>query len=75
MTVTIFYSCELCGLKRVPCDVPARGEEDILLWMDATIRLTGRDHARRSPNCHPTKLTDLMIPITGTSKVGGPAIQ
>lgn len=72
MTITVKYSCPLCGLSRVECDVPARGDEDVVVWMEQTIAVVGRDHARRSPACHPERLHDLMIPMTGVDKVGGP---
>jgi hypothetical protein len=75
LTIRCFYSCALCGLKKVPVDVPARGDEDVCDWMEVTIRLVGQDHAFRAPGCHPKTLTDLMIPMTGTDRVGGPTLQ
>lgn len=75
MTITCFYSCDLCGLTKTPVEVPARGEEDVRVWMDATIRLISRDHDRRSPDCHPDRLHNLLIPMTGAAKIGGPAVQ
>lgn len=75
MNITVKYSCADCGLERVSCDVPARGEEDVIVWMEATASLASKDHNRRSPLCRPTTLTELMIPMSGTDRVGGPAIQ
>ena len=76
MTIRVLYSCEGCGLKEVGVDVPARlGDEDVVAWMERTIRLAGNDHRRRSLGCHPKSLQDLKIPITGADRVGGPAIQ
>lgn len=78
MTVTrrVLYSCPACGLVDVGCDVPARGAEDVIAWLEQTMIVTlSRDHARRSPGCHPQSLKDIKIPITGTDRVGGPAEQ
>lgn len=74
-TIQVLYSCDLCGLKDVAVDVPMRGEEDVLQWMDKTVIHLGNDHFRRHPECHPEKLTNIKIPITGAEKIGGPAIQ
>lgn len=75
MDITVLYSCRDCDLERVPCMVPARGEEPVLAWMDATIRVLAGDHARRSPACTARKLSDVMIPMTGADRIGGPAVQ
>lgn len=75
MMIEVFYSCPDCGLHRVRCEVPARGEEDVIVWMNVTIVHIGADHRRRSPDCHPTELHDVMIPMTGANKIGGPAVQ
>lgn len=75
VTIRVRYSCPDCGLKKVVCEVPARGEEDVRIWMEATIASVGADHQRRSPRCHPTQLHDLMIPMTGADRIGGPNIQ
>lgn len=72
-TIRVKYSCHLCGLRNIEVDVPARRTEDVLEWMDGTVRLLGRDHARRSPRCHPTQLKDVMIPMPpGTDRIGDP---
>lgn len=74
MTITVKYSCHDCGLVKAECVVPARQDEDVVVWMEHTIRLAAQDHARRSPRCHPKQLHDLMIPMPpGTDRVGGPA--
>ncbi len=72
LSIRVLYSCPQCGLSRAACLVPARREEDVLTWMDGLIRQLGADHARRSPACHPDQLHDLMIPVMGTDRVGGP---
>lgn len=75
LTITVFYSCRDCGLRKVGCDVPARAEESVVDWMRETGRRLSTDHSRRSPERHPVALVDILIPMTGTAKVGGPSIQ
>jgi hypothetical protein len=75
MTITVRYSCYQCALIKVSCVVPARVDEDILVWMDQTLRVLAQDHAQRSPGCHPTQLHDLMIPMTNVGRIGGPPVQ
>lgn len=75
VTTRVLYSCVPCGLRRVPVDVPARGEEDVLAWMEKLGHAMSMDHARRSPHCHPESLTEVMIPMTGTDRVGGPVLS
>jgi len=74
-TIRVRYSCFDCGLRQAECDVRARGDEDVLVWMEATIRQCGEDHHRRSPQCYPTELHDLMIPMTSVDRIGGPKLQ
>jgi hypothetical protein len=74
-TIKVRYSCDLCGLKDIEVEVPMRGNEDVLQWMDNTIIHLGQDHMQRSPRCFPDKLVRVMIPITGAEKIGGPAVQ
>ena len=75
LTIRCFYSCPLCGLKKAAVEVQARGSEDVVAWMDATIRTIAADHRRRSPLCRPVQLHDLMIPIHGSEKIGGPSVS
>lgn len=75
MNIVVKYSCHACGLKRVDLSVRARESEEVTTWMDATVRAVAADHRRRSPSCRATTLSELMIPTTGTSKVGGPTMN
>jgi hypothetical protein len=77
MTITVLYSCVSCGLNKIPLDVPARDSPavDVVLWMQSTVERVADDHRRRSPSCDAKKLSDLLIPITGTDRIGGPAVQ
>lgn len=74
--ITIRYSCHLCRLEKVHCDVPERQEgADISDWMKIVGAHLSDDHARRSPNCHPDSLSDVLIPVSGAQYIGGPAVQ
>ncbi|OFW05669.1 MAG: hypothetical protein A3H96_11455 [Acidobacteria bacterium RIFCSPLOWO2_02_FULL_67_36] len=75
LTIIVRYSCGLCGLYRVECVLPARGEEDVPVWMDATVRLLCLDHSKRSPRCHATELRDIMVTISGLDRIGWPVLQ
>lgn len=75
-TILVYYSCPDCGLKKVACSVKAREEEDVIQWMEGVMMgALKRDHERRSPTCRPKALVDIMIPMQGASKVGGPTVQ
>lgn len=71
VTVTVLYSCHVCGLTDIPVPVPARTDEDVLVWMEQTGGLLSQDHAQRSPLCHPKTLSNVKIPMTGADRVGG----
>lgn len=74
-TVRVLYSCNTCGLVRVHLDAEARGEEGVLEWMEQLMMQLARDHRRRSPTCPGESLQDLLIPVTGTDRIGGPVLQ
>lgn len=74
MTITLLYSCQGCGLVKAAVEVPARGQETVIEWLDSSAYLIAQDHQRRSFGC-PSQTCDLMIPITGSTKVGGPPVQ
>lgn len=76
VNITVTYSCGLCGLLNVPALVPAREEEDVVVWFEATLIPTlSADHRHRSPTCHPDSLQSITIPLTGTERVGGPVVS
>ena len=75
MTVGVKYSCVLCGLMRVSFPMQARGSETVIEWMEKLLPLLEEDHRRRSPSCRADNFTEVMIPVTGTEKVGGPVLQ
>lgn len=77
MNIIVKYSCVLCGLHKVNCEVPARVEgQDVLDWTRNTLgQALTNDHRRRSPQCNATSASDVMIPISGADMIGGPARQ
>jgi hypothetical protein len=75
MTITVMYSCAGCGLEKAAVDVPAREQEDVTVWMARTMLRVSAHHVRVSPSCPAETLSDLMIPIAGADRVGGPSIQ
>jgi len=74
--IDIRYSCHLCGLEKVHCDVPEREEgTDVVAWVKMASARLSEDYARRSPDCHPESLSDVLIPVSGAKYIGGPAVQ
>ncbi len=74
MKIRILYSCLICGLKDVACEVPAREEEDVIVWLHNSMLFVRDDHGRRSPKCNSDRASDIKIPMTGANKIGGPTI-
>ena len=75
MTTEVQYSCNLCGINRATVAVQAREAEPIVDWMRTlTLRLQ-QDHGQRSPSCRADSLSEVLVPMTGRDKVGGPVIQ
>lgn len=74
------YSCKMCGIHRVVISIPARGEEDVVAWLHNVCGTTvAADHARRSPLCNATSMSEFMIPVAhqgeemkADMKVGAP---
>lgn len=75
VSIVLKWSCFQCGLHRVELSVPARGDEDVLTWVAAVATAAGEDHDRRSPDCVIDALGELLIPIGGAEKIGGPAVS
>jgi hypothetical protein len=70
------YSCFKCGILRQLVTVPAREDEDVITWMEKICApALSADHDRRSPACRITELSEVMIPIDGAEKIGGPPVQ
>lgn len=75
MNIVVLYSCHHCGLAKIEVSVQARENEDVIEWMETLGRHLSADHAKRSPHCHPERLSDVMIPMAGADRVGGPAVN
>ena len=76
--INIKYSCLKCGLKNIELAVPARvdEDEDVVAWMQNAVGLNiKKDHTLRSPECPADSAQEVMIPMTGTDRIGGPTIQ
>lgn len=70
-TLRVFYSCEACGIVDAPVDVPTRGPENVVAWLEGRcMAACVADHQRRSPTCHPQQLQNLKVPIGGAQRVG-----
>ena len=76
-TLIVKYSCHQCGLKKIEVAVRLREEaEDIVKWVEDIVGWAIKDdHRLRSPDCNAKSVQDLMIPITGVNRLGGPVIQ
>lgn len=71
--IIIKYSCNMCGLKDTELSVPIRGDEDVVVWMESIVgQDIKKDHFIKSPGCPAESVQNLMIPVTGAQKVGGP---
>ena len=67
------YSCFKCGIRRQIVTVPAREDEDVVVWLETVAApALSADHDRRSPQCKITELSEVMIPSRdGQKKLGG----
>ena len=73
MTIQVLYTCLPCCIVDAKVDVPARTTEDVITWVEKVMGpAIAEDHQRRSPNCFPTTLSNVKIPVTGAAKIGGP---
>jgi hypothetical protein len=71
--ITIYFSCEGCGLVKQPLQVPAREDpetEAVIPWMNQTTAIISEEHRRLSPNCTAKELKNIMIPLEGAEFVG-----
>jgi hypothetical protein len=75
LTIGVRYSCHACGLSDIEVRVPAREEEDVLVWMDTMGHALKADHRSRSPACRATSAQNVKVPVAGTDRVGGAPVQ
>lgn len=71
-TIRVFYSCPACGVEGVAVDVGARKPgEDVVDWMDSTIKTLGLHHELRKPEtCAQTSLKEVKIPLSKREGAG-----
>jgi hypothetical protein len=76
LTVECMYSCSLCGVTKRKVMVPARGDENVVAYVEkvAVPRLVA-DHLINSPGCKPEKFAEVYIPVTNDGVVGGATKQ
>jgi hypothetical protein len=71
-TVQVLYSCKGCKLVDAVVTVVARGDEDVIAWLEGVKPKIAADHVRRSPHCR-AGACDLKIPMGDDgSRVGDP---
>ena len=71
-TIRVMYSCKDCGANRRPLLVRAREEESVSDWMEKTLIVSiAADHRANAPLCVAEKMTEVLIPMGGTDRVGG----
>jgi hypothetical protein len=72
--IYVKYTCKLCGLEMVHCQVPARERnQNVMDWTLKVLALAiSRDHEQRSPECKATSISEVYVPIVGASFIGGP---
>lgn len=72
MTIVVKYSCARCGVRDAELTVPAREDEDVIVWMEEVIVLIAQAHRKAHPDCRERQLQNLMIPMPpGVDRVGG----
>jgi hypothetical protein len=62
-TITIYYTCERCGLTEQELTVPERKRAiDVVYWAKMVGNRAAEDHDRREPLCN-AKTFVLTIPV------------
>ena len=74
-TIPVEYTCAQCGATHIRVEVPSRltDAENVTDWMETVVAAISRDHDLRSPGCVIEKFTEVRIPVTGASRIGGVA--
>lgn len=71
MFLTVKYSCQKCGIEKRPVIVAERrASESTKDFVAYVAEECCADHRRKSPRCHVSTLTGLMIPIHDTKGIG-----
>lgn len=62
-TVTVLYSCELCGIELRAVQVSERrSNEDAVDYLEKAAGVVFADHKLKSPHCSMPAITQLRIP-------------
>lgn len=71
-TVEVLYSCHACGIDKRRVEVRERKpDEDAVHWVEQVVgRALGADHAKASPRCRATTISEVRIPYTGVERIG-----
>ena len=75
-TISVRYSCAACGIAKVSVAVPARQSEDVKDWVEKIMaQAISDDHTVRSPRCTSRTMSEVMIPVSGTDRIGGAPVN
>lgn len=71
-TIRVLYTCEGCGFVDRPVEVGARVPgEDVIAWMEGTIRRLTADHElHRQPFCMAKEMKSIKVPIAQREDAG-----
>ena len=71
------YTCPECGVNRAEVSVPVRPPDmDVVHWVqNVAAHYLAADHAMRSPACTCNTMSEMMIPISGAERIGGPSVS
>ncbi len=69
--IRVRFSCHGCGLTEIEVEVPARGNEDIITWIENTRPFITASHKKHSPHCT-TQACDLMTTFSAGQRIGAP---
>lgn len=63
--LTVYFSCDTCGLKDCPCTLRyRRTDEDVLSYIeDFMSRIIDQVHRSKSPSCPARSIQNLKIPM------------
>lgn len=72
--ITIMFSCKGCGLEKHKLQIPAREDEDLLVWMEKVKGWVADEHHKVSQNCR-TERCDLYLPMPPEAEFVGQQIE
>lgn len=76
MMIEVRYSCVACGLVDATCQVLSRdSKQDVFEWFKVVVVPALYEHHGRLRNCQSKNLTNVRVPFTDASIIGGPPGQ